>query len=117
MKNILKSFANYWKCYPDLRFKQIINLFDDDFEEYIREYKGVCDSSFYQYFFSSRIKNQLESQLENLEHRKKEIISGKNQLFNIGLTEESNALKKKYIDKMNEFIDEIKKQLEEFTNG
>ena len=118
MKDILQSFSKYWSYYSDLRFQQIINIFDEDFEEYVREYEGTCDSKFYQHFFSSRIKNKLENQLNNLKNRKEEIISGKDQLFNINSLEgEIVILKEKYVSKMNEFIKEIEKQLKEFTNG
>lgn len=118
MKDILNSFANYWKHYQDLRFQQIVNMFDEDFEEYIREYEGVCDSKFYQHFFSSRIRHKLEHQLRSLEHSKEEIASGANQLFDIGLVgEDINPLKEKYIRKLDEFIKEIQDELKELTNG
>ena len=106
MSLIVSYLEGYWFIYQDLRLQQLLNIFDELFEEKIRgwEVLGVGD---WNYILIGEQLNILQNKIQHLEITKQEIESGAKTLFETGLVgEDIKDLKGIYLNKIN---DEIKK--------
>lgn len=113
MSQILKYFQNYWLLYSDLRLKQIINIFDDMFQEKIREYE-TTNLDFWKGIFIPEQISSLENSIKHLEETKQEISSGADSLLNNGLRGENvKDLENIYVTKLNKLIEKSQKRLDE----
>lgn len=112
MSSIVSYFESYWLLHQDLRLKQILNIFDELFEEKVRGY-DVVGIGAWKYILIGEQCKILQNKIESLNNTKKEITDGASSLFNLGLVgNDIQDLKKIYITKIDEEISSCKEQYE-----
>lgn len=112
MSLIVSYFEGYWFMYQDLRLQQLLNIFDELFEEKIRgwEVLGIGD---WNYILIGEQCKILQDKITSLNNTKKEIIDGASSLFNLGLVgSDVQDLKKIYVTKIDEEINSCKEKYE-----
>lgn len=112
MSKIISYFESYWLLHQDLRLKQILNIFDELFEEKVRGY-DVVGIGAWKYILIGEQCKILQDKITSLNNTKKEIIDGASSLFNLGLVgSDVQDLKKIYVTKIDEEINSCKEKYE-----
>ena len=112
MSLIVSYFESYWLLHQDLRLKQILNIFDELFEEKVRGY-DVVGTGAWKYILIGEQCKILQDKIKSLNNTKKEITDGASSLFNLGLVGNNiQDLKRIYITKIDKEINSCKEKYE-----
>lgn len=112
MSKIISYFESYWLLHQDLRLKQVLNIFDELFEEKVRGY-DVVGIGAWKYILIGEQCKILQDKIKSLNNTKKEITDGASSLFNLGLVgNDIQDLKRIYITKIDEEINSCEEKYE-----